>query len=297
MQLVAVDIGNSATKLAPFDHRQGNLKVGSSRRWFGEAIDIESFDQFCQTFDSQTATWFFSSVHPEKQASLIQWINEHRPADATQQLNDIPITNDTAEPDRVGRDRLLAALGAWDLSKDLGFDKPALVVVDAGTAVTVDWVDEQGTFRGGNIYLGADSQFSQLEHQTAALPNLSFASRQQRLTELEQQRRAPIHSTSIGRSTLDAILVGTYQSQIGGLTHLLTTLCRQVKTEHGVVIFATGGGWQELDQACQAVNQISLRKLIRANTGCRQLVVNANLVLHGVAKASMLSESDNPRDP
>ena len=51
----------------------------------------------------------------------------------------------------VGEDRLLCAAAAF------GVLKQACVVVDAGTAVTVDFVDGAGTFHGGGDRPGAGS--------------------------------------------------------------------------------------------------------------------------------------------
>src|SRR5690606_33992349 len=60
----------------------------------------------------------------------------------------VPIEDALEDRSTVGQDRLLAALGAWWRTKQ------ACIVIDAGTAVTVDFVDGTGVFQGGAIAPG-----------------------------------------------------------------------------------------------------------------------------------------------
>lgn len=67
-------------------------------------------------------------------------------------------------PDRVGIDRLV---GAWEAFREIG---RAVVVVDAGSAITVDLVDDAGNFSGGAILPGIRMQSAALASGTDALP-------------------------------------------------------------------------------------------------------------------------------
>jgi type III pantothenate kinase len=71
-------------------------------------------------------------------------------------------------PDQLGIDRLLAAHAARQR-----FGKP-LVVVDAGSAVTIDWVDSNGDFCGGAILPGLALQLAALANETDALPQIEL---------------------------------------------------------------------------------------------------------------------------
>lgn len=64
----------------------------------------------------------------------------------------------------VGVDRLLAAVGAFSRSRQ------ACVVVDAGTAITVDYVDAWGVFQGGCIAPGLKMMLRSLHEHTSRLP-------------------------------------------------------------------------------------------------------------------------------
>lgn len=68
----------------------------------------------------------------------------------------------------VGVDRLLNALGAWQRTQQ------ACVVIDVGTAVTVDFVDGQGAFCGGAIAPGLNMMLAALHEHTAKLPELRY---------------------------------------------------------------------------------------------------------------------------
>lgn len=80
----------------------------------------------------------------------------------------IPILNALADDSTVGQDRLLDALGAFARSGQ------ACIVIDAGTAVTVDFVDGEGVFQGGAIAPGLGMMFTALHEHTAALPLVSI---------------------------------------------------------------------------------------------------------------------------
>lgn len=77
----------------------------------------------------------------------------------------VPIKNDYATPETLGRDRLAAAVGA--VTKWGGRD---VLIVDFGTAITVDWVTADGIYRGGCISPGVMMRFRALHQYTASLP-------------------------------------------------------------------------------------------------------------------------------
>lgn len=65
----------------------------------------------------------------------------------------------------IGSDRAAACLGALSL-----FEGISLLVIDAGTAITLDVVDSSGKFRGGNISLGISGRLQALHENTSQLP-------------------------------------------------------------------------------------------------------------------------------
>ncbi len=93
----------------------------------------------------------------------------------------------------LGTDRIAAAVGAVEL---YGADKQ-MVIIDAGTAITIDFV-ANGVFRGGNISPGVDMRLEALHEKTAKLPLCS-----PKVLDGEQ--------ILLGKTTEDAIIFGVMQ--------------------------------------------------------------------------------------
>lgn len=103
------------------------------------------------------------------------------------------VTNLYNNPERLGVDRWCALIGAR-----AQVDGPVVVVM-AGTATTVDTLDAQGNFLGGDILPGIGLMLRSLAHGTAGLP---FA-----------EGRYAIHP----RCTDDAIVSGVIDAQAGAI--------------------------------------------------------------------------------
>jgi type III pantothenate kinase len=105
-------------------------------------------------------------------------------------------------PDHVGIDRLFDAVAA-NSRRPAG--TPA-VVVDAGSAVTVDWLDETGAFRGGAILPGLRLMAQALHDYTALLPLI------------EPPRDIP---PLPGTATPPAVAAGIFWAVVGGIEVLI----------------------------------------------------------------------------
>ena len=77
----------------------------------------------------------------------------------------VPVANAYHTPETLGRDRLAAAVGATVL-----YPGRNVLIVDFGTAVTIDLVTADATFRGGCISPGMKTRFRALHDYTAKLP-------------------------------------------------------------------------------------------------------------------------------
>ncbi|MDR0558645.1 MAG: type III pantothenate kinase [Prevotellaceae bacterium] len=106
----------------------------------------------------------------------------------------VPIKNSYKTPETLGSDRLATAVGA-----NLFFPDTNLVIFDFGTAITVDFVDADGSFTGGNISPGLSVRFKALNCYTNSLPLLS----------------PPEKITEIGTCTKTAIEAGVVHGIIG----------------------------------------------------------------------------------
>lgn len=77
----------------------------------------------------------------------------------------LPFSNAYQTPQTLGSDRIAAVAGAQALYK--GKD---VLVADIGTCLTLDVIDRQGTFLGGNISPGPSMRLTALHDGTACLP-------------------------------------------------------------------------------------------------------------------------------
>ena len=77
----------------------------------------------------------------------------------------IPIKIGYGTPRTLGADRLAAAVAAKEM-----YPGKNLLIIDAGTAITYDFLSQDGIFTGGNITPGKQMRFESLHNQTARLP-------------------------------------------------------------------------------------------------------------------------------
>jgi type III pantothenate kinase len=125
---------------------------------------------------------------------------------------------DYPKPDTIGPDRLANAVAARHR-----FGAP-VVVLDFGTAVTLDVVNRAGNYAGGIIAPGLAAMTDYLHEKTAMLPRI-------KIREIK---------TSIGKSTEEAMLVGAVHGYRGLVRELIAELKRELKTKRLPVV-ATGG--------------------------------------------------------
>ena len=147
----------------------------------------------------------------------------------------VPINLSLDDATTVGQDRLLNALGAYRRAQQ------ACVVIDVGTAVTVDFVDGVGTFQGGAIAPGPRMMLAALHGHTAALPAVEY--------------EAPDASRGVfGKDTRHAMLLGV-RASVQGLVHVLVD---RYAGEFGAYprVIATGGDARSLFEDDEFVEHI-----------------------------------------
>ena len=123
----------------------------------------------------------------------------------------IPMQHTLEDTRTVGQDRLLCAFGAYARAKQ------ACVVVDAGTAVTVDFVDGEGVFHGGVIAPGAQMVLDVLHEKTAQLPRIVYRSPETTAGAAPGAAGAP----PFGKNTREAMIAGVNNAVRGLVQHTL----------------------------------------------------------------------------
>lgn len=113
----------------------------------------------------------------------------------------LPIRVGYRTPSTLGADRVAAAVGAW-----ADHQGSPILVVDAGTAVTYDYVDPTGLYVGGNIAPGISMELRALHEFTARLPLVAFP-----------EDMPSLCSTLFGGDTRQAIALGAVHSVLASI--------------------------------------------------------------------------------
>lgn len=155
---LTIDIGNTLIKMAVFDRGEIVEKL------LVEECGPELLDALLARRPAVDRAIVASTGGAA--APLVRMLRERgvRCLEFTQ-ATPVPIRNAYGTPATLGADRLAAAVGASLVAA--GRDA---LVVDFGTAITVDYVSGDGTYRGGVISPGMRMRFEALHRFTARLP-------------------------------------------------------------------------------------------------------------------------------
>lgn len=157
MNLV-IDIGNTRTKFSVFNKGEVLITVPVNE-FLPEHVDL------------------LQKEHPALQKVILSSVKDYSPDLKTAlqnkfeyfiELNEntpLPIENCYKTPETLGKDRIAAAVGGFDL-----YPETNLLIIDAGTAITYDILNEKHQFLGGNISPGIEMRYKALHHFTGKLP-------------------------------------------------------------------------------------------------------------------------------
>ena len=157
-----VDIGNSRVKFCRVAKGILELPVRGL-----PADDLVAWERLATEWGTANRTWAVASTVPERMRQFIAWAESRgEKVIAIDAPRKVPIGVSVDEPSRVGIDRLLNALAV----KAAGRPGEPAIIVDAGSAVTVDFLHQEGSFAGGVIFPGLRLMALSLREHTAALP-------------------------------------------------------------------------------------------------------------------------------
>ena len=220
---LAIDIGNTNIHIGIFEddvlHSTYSVKTEFSHQL------LENFEKYLQpaTFCKPQAV-VLSSVNPQAEAFVVENIQKHLLLKPQSIGKDIPIPVPilTDQPEKVGVDRLVNALAAFERTKSW------TIVIDAGTAITVDVINDKGAFMGGIIAPGMGISSKALHHYTALLPEITI--------------KKP--KSILGKNTEDAIKSGIYWGTVGMVCKFISMHCAELGCQPAII--ATGGDAQLL---------------------------------------------------
>ena len=202
-----IDIGNTAVKTALFKDKQlissavlNDCTLQNILVFVGEKTILHSIISSVKVLDNdlEQIIEHFNSY----------FLNENTP---------LPITIDYKTPNTLGKDRIAAAVGASFL-----FPKQDVLVLDAGTCLTIDFINKRKAFKGGRISPGIKMRYKALNQFTSNLP----------LCELSES------SNAIGNDTESSIISGVQKGILAEVQELINVY----KTENkDTIIVVTGG--------------------------------------------------------
>lgn len=209
--VLAVDIGNTHTVFGIF---KGGNPVDVFRI---SSEELSAFDFQKENRTNNVKSVVVSSVVPGLNPKFAQKVKEGKKTIlwVTPQTAKIPLRVDY--PEEVGADRLCNAVAAWEKYKQ------ATIVVDFGTATTLDVITERGEYGGGAIAPGLHLAHKSLVQAAARLEEVP----------IEKPKRV------VGRNTVECMQSGLYYGYVGMIDHLV----RLTQKEEGYPMktVATGG--------------------------------------------------------
>jgi type III pantothenate kinase len=217
--LLAVDVGNTKIKVAVFE---GSNLI---ERFDFYSSELQKQIEFTLNKYQSISDLVVASVgNIPKKAFLVfeKQLNVHIITHKTA----FPFHNKYETPHSLGIDRMVLASGAV-----LNFPKQNRLVIDAGTCITYDFIDENDNYLGGAIAPGIRLRYESLHNYTAKLPLLT-------LELFEEQSKNSEQHEFIGNSTSNSIHSGVLngvQNEIEGF------IAQYQRVYPKFIIILTGG--------------------------------------------------------
>jgi len=207
MDLV-IDIGNTAVKIGVFHDKKAVETIALSPEdetgflnWVHRFV---IYRIICSTVaEIPPYVSKFLSGYPG-----VVWMGNHLP---------LPLIIAYDSPSTLGHDRIANVCGAYSLRPG-----DSALVIDLGTCLKFDFVDQNGVYRGGSIAPGMRMRYRSLQSFTARLPMV------------EPQEEAPL----IGSTTEGSILSGV---QNGMMAEMEGLIARYSALENPLRVLVTGG--------------------------------------------------------
>ncbi|MEO7977801.1 type III pantothenate kinase [Flavobacterium sp.] len=208
--VVTVDVGNTRIKAAVFE---GNTVL---ENFVFDKKEVEKkIENILKKFQN-CSDLVVASVGDVEKHSFMAFQNKLKIHFLTHDFP-FPFINKYATPKTLGIDRMVLAAGAT-----LQYPKQNRLVIDAGTCITCDFIDEFDNYLGGAISPGMRLRYESLHNYTARLPLLTLE----------------IPESYIGNSTAEAIHSGV----VNGLVYEIDGFIDEYRANFtNFIIILTGG--------------------------------------------------------
>ena len=231
--VIAVDVGNSHIKFGFFSAIP-DTGIPEPTRTLRVPLDeqhepLGELETWLADSAAADCRWGISSVNRAGSTVLVDWLRNRDAVERTQLLGsgDLPLEVRLDRPDMVGLDRLANAVATNRLRAP---ERPA-VIIDVGSATTIDAVSADGAFLGGAILPGFELSARALHHFTDMLPYVG------------PDELLPVPEP-LGTSTIDAMRSGLFWGAIGAARELVDRMHPDGGGDTEVIL--TGGGFESM---------------------------------------------------
>ena len=221
--LLTMDIGNTNMKFGVFqgDELTHSFRLGTRHDVTSDEIGLTlmQFLSFVGVERREVEDVCITSVVPQVMHAATNAMRKYigrEPLVAGDALK-IKIPNRYGNPEEVGMDRLVDAVGAYQR-----YGGP-LVIVDFGTATTFNAVDRDGGYLGGAIMPGIRISMKALFERTAKLPRIELAD----------------PGMVIGRNTVQSMQAGAFYGYSGAVMNIAALMKQELGPDTQLVV--TGG--------------------------------------------------------
>jgi type III pantothenate kinase len=240
--ILAIDAGNSRVKWGWYETHDGSGRWASiaTVSLIEFAASSDHLNPFSVTHDSPSRIVISNVAGDGAHQLLVNWtsIFDAEPVWVKGERELCGVRNRYDRPETLGPDRWASLIAARSLEP-----RRACLVVNAGTATTVDVLTTEGEFAGGVILPGVDLMRFVLHEHTGRLP-------------LQEG-----HFVQAPRNTLDAIETGCRHAQAGAVERM-----HRAMGPDCVCLVSGGAGRaliERLDLPCRFVENLVLEGLAR----------------------------------
>ena len=231
---VVIDIGNTSTALATWheDRLHTPLTVPTGH---ASAFDEAYAAHLKSMSQGGPGATVICSVVPGELKRIKTYIHESQDKDALVVGEAVAFPIDVGvcnAQGTLGVDRVCTAAAAYEKLQT------GCIIVDFGTAVTIDLVDDDGVFQGGAILPGLNMQFASLHEHTAVLPRI--------------QRGCP--DPPFGQNTIEAMQTGVCRGLAGAVRGLVEAYASHLNRWPQVI--ATGGDLSFMAPYCDFLDTL-----------------------------------------
>ena len=207
---LAIDIGNTRTKFAIFQERE--ILHSSSLK--NEALELNN--KILNEFE--ISALIISSVNAEAEEKL-QLDALKIPKLTLNYTTALPFRIEYESPETLGKDRIAAVAGA-----SVQYPNHNVLVIDAGTCVTYDFLTADGAYLGGAISPGVQLRLRAMNSYTSKLPLLHWEGNEK--------------PQNVGNTTITSMLSGVVNGLISEMKGFIESYEEQYNS---LKIVITGG--------------------------------------------------------